>query len=284
MRTISKMVAAMLLLFSFSFCSVQIRNAKTESVKIYGNCAMCEKTIETAGNVGKVAMVDWDKDNKMATITYDSTKTNKSEILKRIALAGYDSDYFLAPDEVYGKLAGCCQYERVNKPTISPSPVMEDHSMHNQEVVDEEKQEVNHFKAVYDNYFDLKDALVKSDEKSAARMAKELSANIMAVKMNELSSEEHTVWMKVLGTLKSNTAIVSSTADLEKQRIAFMEISEKLYDLLQVSKQDYSIYYQHCPMYNDGKGANWLSKENAIKNPYYGSQMLTCGSTIETMK
>jgi len=37
-------------------------------------------------------------------------------------------------------------------------------------------------------------------------------------------------------------------------------------------------------MYNDGKGANWLSTENGVKNPYYGSQMLNCGKTIETIK
>ena len=71
-----------------SYC--QIKNAKTEIVKIYGNCEMCEKTIETAGNVKKVANVEWNKDSKMATITYDSIKTNQDEILKRIALAGYD--------------------------------------------------------------------------------------------------------------------------------------------------------------------------------------------------
>jgi copper chaperone CopZ len=108
MNIISKISAATLLLFSFSSCNAQIKNAKTESVKIYGNCEMCEKTIETAGNIKKVASVDWNKDSKMATITYDSTKTNQDEILKLIALVGYDSDKFLAPDDVYNKLAGCC--------------------------------------------------------------------------------------------------------------------------------------------------------------------------------
>lgn len=57
-----------------------------------------------------------------------------------------------------------------------------------------------------------------------------------------------------------------------------------MYELIKVSKQEKPVYYQHCPMANKGKGANWLSKENAIKNPYYGSQMLTCGSTVETIK
>jgi copper chaperone CopZ len=85
---------------SLTSCEAQVKNAKTETVKIYGNCGMCETTIETAGNVKKVAKVDWDKDTKIAIITYDSMKTNQDEILKRIALAGYDSDKFLAPHDV----------------------------------------------------------------------------------------------------------------------------------------------------------------------------------------
>ena len=284
MNIVSKISAATLLLFSSSSCNAQIKNAKTEIVKIYGNCEMCEKTIETAGNVKKVANVEWNKDSKMATITYDSIKTNQDEILKRIALAGYDSDKFLAPDDVYSILAGCCQYERVKKTAIVSTAVIEDHSMHNQENVVETKQEVNQLKTIFESYFALKDALVKSDGKLVSTLAKDVLANINSVKMEKLSSEEHTVWMKVMSSLKSNTEKIAATTIIEKQRVVFMDLSANFYALLKVSKQDYSIYYQNCPMYNDGKGANWLSKENAVKNPYYGSQMLTCGKTVETIK
>lgn len=284
MNIVSKISAATLLLFSSSSCNAQIKNAKTEIVKIYGNCEMCEKTIETAGNVKKVANVEWNKDSKMATITYDSIKTNQDEILKRIALAGYDSDKFLAPDDVYSKLAGCCQYERVKKTAIVSTAVIEDHSMHNQENVVETKQEVNQLKTIFESYFALKDALVKSDGKLVSTLAKDVLANINSVKMEKLSSEEHTVWMKVMSSLKSNAEKIAATTIIEKQRVVFMDLSANFYALLKVSKQDYSIYYQNCPMYNDGKGANWLSKENAVKNPYYGSQMLTCGKTVETIK
>ena len=284
MNIVSKISAATLLLFSSSSCNAQIKNAKTEIVKIYGNCEMCEKTIETAGNVKKVANVEWNKDSKMATITYDSIKTNQDEILKRIALAGYDSDKFLAPDDVYSKLAGCCQYERVKKTAIVSTAVIEDHSMHNQENVVETKQEVNQLKTIFESYFALKDALVKSDGKLVSTLAKDLLANINSVKMEKLSSEEYTVWMKMMSSLKSNTEKIVATTIIEKQRVVFMDLSANFYALLKVSKQDYSIYYQNCPMYNDGKGANWLSKENAVKNPYYGSQMLTCGKTVETIK
>lgn len=284
MNLISKTLAAMILPFSFSSCNAQIKNAKTENLKIYGNCEMCEKTIETAGNVKKVVTVEWNKDSKMAIITYDSIKTSQDEILKRIALAGYESDKFLAPDDVYSKRAGCCQYERVNKAAVATTKVIEDQSIHYQENPVETKQKVNQLKTIFENYFALKDALVKSDGKSASTAAKDLLVKINAIKMDKLSSEEHSVWMKVLSSLKSNTEKISATTSVEKQRITFMDLSAKLYDLLKVSKQENAIYYQNCPMYNDGKGANWLSKENAVKNPYYGSQMLTCGKTVETIK
>ncbi|MFN7674700.1 DUF3347 domain-containing protein [Flavobacterium sp.] len=274
---------------SLTSCEAQVKNAKTETVKIYGNCGMCETTIETAGNVKKVAKVDWDKDTKIAIITYDSMKTNQDEILKRIALAGYDSDKFLAPDDVYSKLHGCCQYERVTKTTIVKTDVVDDHSSHNHDATTTEKptetsQEVNQLKSIFDNYFALKDALVKSDGKLASSIAKELLSNINAVNMTKLSTDEHTVWMKVMKDLAFDTEHIEETKDAGHQRDHFTSLSKNMYALIKVSKQETPIYYQNCPMYNDGKGANWLSKESTIKNPYYGSQMLSCGKTVETIK
>jgi hypothetical protein len=51
----------------------------------------CETKIEKRTQKN-IAAVDWDKDTKMATLIYDSKITNKDEILKRIALVGYDSE------------------------------------------------------------------------------------------------------------------------------------------------------------------------------------------------
>lgn len=103
------------LLFSITFASAQIKNKKTETVKISGNCEMCKKNIEKAGNLKKVAVVNWDVDSKMATLTYDSSKTNADEILSRIAKAGYDNEKFSATEEQYKKLHTCCQYDREAK-------------------------------------------------------------------------------------------------------------------------------------------------------------------------
>ena len=116
MKSLSKIVVVIVVLLSSMNSFAQIKNAKTETIKIYGNCDMCKANIEKAGNVNKVATVNWNKDTKMATLNYDGKKTNQDEILKRIALAGYDSEKFLAPDDVYAKLSDCCQYKRELKP------------------------------------------------------------------------------------------------------------------------------------------------------------------------
>ncbi len=284
MNLLSKIAIALSLLFTFTSCTTQLQNAKTESVKIYGNCGVCETAIEKAGNLKNEAQVDWNKDTKWATLTYDTIKTNQNEILKRIALAGFDSDLFLAPKEKYGNLTDCCHYDRKHKSSMGRNMNVETNSMQNHLISTEIEQEINQLDGVFENYFTLKDALVNSDPNLASSIAKNLLSKIKEVKMEKLSLEEHTVWMKVTGSLNSNTEVISNSTDIEKQRKTFMNLTANVYDLMKVSKQDASIYYQHCPMYNDGKGSNWLSKENEIKNPYYGSKMLNCGKTLETIK
>lgn len=118
MKSLKKTVMAIILSLSFTVSNAQIKNEKTETVKVFGNCGMCKTTIEKAGNIKKVVKVNWDADTKMATLTYDAEKTNQDEILKRIALAGYDSEKFLAPDDVYNNLHGCCQYDREAKVAV----------------------------------------------------------------------------------------------------------------------------------------------------------------------
>lgn len=282
MKSIAILMAALLLL-PFGTSRAQIKDATTESVKIYGNCGMCKSTIEKAGNTKKVAEVNWNKDTKMATLTYNPTKTNREEILKRIALAGYDSDSFLAPDNAYANLPKCCQYERVSQPkSITEIQHAHQYASNNENAAAE--QQTHPLKAVFENYFALKDALVASDEAQAANHAQSLVAAINSMPMDKLSSTEHTAWMTVLKDLKSDVEHIEATKDIGHQRDYFITLSEKIYQLMKVAQTKTPVYYQHCPMANNGKGAYWLSKENAVKNPYYGSKMLTCGKTVETIK
>ncbi len=75
-NSFKKIMVAVFVLLSITI-NAQIKNSKTETVKIYGNCGMCESIIEKAGSIKKIAKVDWDQETKMATLTYNSKK-NKS--------------------------------------------------------------------------------------------------------------------------------------------------------------------------------------------------------------
>ncbi len=282
MKSIKTILVAITVLLSFTASKAQIKNTNTETVKIYGNCGMCESTIEKAGNIKNIAKVDWSEDSKMATLTYDTIKTNKNEILKRIALSGYDSDSFLAPQTAYSNLPGCCQYDRVAKIAMV-EPVKT-------EVTDAPKnaskanEDVNPLKLVFENYFAIKDALVKTNQNMVSTSATALLSAINEVKMEKLKTNEHNVWMKVLKNIKEDTEQMATAKNVKEQRDYFDTLSKNMYDLIKVSKQETPTYYQFCPMANNGKGANWLSKVSVIKNPYYGSVMLSCGSTVETIK
>lgn len=290
MKSILLMACAVL----FSAASyAQIKNSNTASLKVYGNCGMCKAKIEKAGTEKGVSKTTWNEKNGMATITYDSKKTNPDAVLKKIALAGYDSDTFLAPDDVYDKLHGCCKYNRVKKMAVvapakdTTTSMHNAHAGHNHDEAEKPAttpQQVNQLQSLYDHYFALKDALVKTDAATASAKASAMVTAIAAVEMNKMKMEDHMAYMKVEADLKKDANSISTIKDIAAQRNAFINLSKNMIALIKAAKPSDAVYLQHCPMANDGKGAEWLSKENIVKNPYYGSVMLSCGKTVETIK
>jgi copper chaperone CopZ len=112
MKNLKAILLGLFTVAAFTVGTAQVKNAKTETVKVYGNCGMCKKTIEKAANEKGVTQAVWDVKSNMLTMTYDAKKTNSETILKKVAKAGYDSDLFRANNETYDNLHGCCQYDR----------------------------------------------------------------------------------------------------------------------------------------------------------------------------
>ncbi|MCM4154389.1 DUF3347 domain-containing protein [Gramella sp. AN32] len=288
MKSIFNILIVLLVVLSATSGYAQIKNQKTETVKVLGNCDMCKTSIENAGNLKNVSSVIWNKDSKMAEITFDSKKTNRSEILKRIALAGYDSDEYLAPDNAYAQLAECCKYERQDKePAMAVDhtkmemememtmPSTENHT----DMTMSEIKEISNLDALFNSYFAVKDALVNTNPTTAAAKSSELLTALKALKIGSLKAEEQTTATKVIPSLLEASKNISETKDIGKQREIFKVLSKSMHELISFYNANETLYYQYCPM----QDANWLSKDKTVKNPYYGSQMLSCGSTVETI-
>lgn len=92
---------------------------KTEKIKVNGNCDMCKAKIEKAAkSVSGVSKAEWNKDTKVMTLEFDSDKTTGQDVENAIAAVGYDTQSKKASDASYGKLPGCCKYDRgaINEP------------------------------------------------------------------------------------------------------------------------------------------------------------------------
>ncbi|MDP1622214.1 MAG: cation transporter [Bacteroidales bacterium] len=114
MKTKTIMLVAGLLLFSMT--AMFANEAKTEKIKVYGNCGMCKSRIEKAAkSVKGVIKATWDDEDAMLTVTFDDTKTTTLKIEEAVAKVGHDTDHTKAADKVYNALPGCCQYDRPEK-------------------------------------------------------------------------------------------------------------------------------------------------------------------------
>jgi copper chaperone CopZ len=114
----SKLIIAIIMMvaiFNSFQTNAQSKKAQTESFKVWGNCGMCEKTIEGSLKISGVSKAEWNKETKMITVTFNSKKITLAQIHKNIASVGYDTELETASDEVYNKLHGCCKYERKTK-------------------------------------------------------------------------------------------------------------------------------------------------------------------------
>ncbi|MDD3458761.1 MAG: TonB-dependent receptor [Weeksellaceae bacterium] len=100
----------LLLLFATAI-SIQAQQA-IQKVKVRGNCDMCKENIENAVNSLPGVNGSWDLHSKILTVSYSEDKTSIDKILRRIAEAGYDNEKYSADDDVYRKLASCCNYNR----------------------------------------------------------------------------------------------------------------------------------------------------------------------------
>lgn len=82
----------------------------TASIKVYGNCSMCKKRIETALDYNGIKKAEWNTKTKELSVVYNSAKISEKQIHEIVAKAGHDTDKVKAKEETYASLPFCCLY------------------------------------------------------------------------------------------------------------------------------------------------------------------------------
>ncbi|NDC39975.1 MAG: DUF3347 domain-containing protein [Chitinophagia bacterium] len=138
------------------------------------------------------------------------------------------------------------------------------------------------------DYLRLKDALVATNSVQTKAAAATLAASAQALRTNMAAdSASLAALLASIDTVAFYSTKISSMPDdphCETQRIAFSPLSNSIFELLHnAGVKNAGLYREYCPMALNDSGAYWLSREEEIKNPYFGKKMLECGEVKDSL-
>src|SRR5438874_1134959 len=118
-------------------------------------------------------------------------------------------------------------------------------------------------KSVLDHYLKIQAELAKDSLKGVDEHANAIAKAVKGDDMKMLSPD-----------VAKQAESLAQAKDLKAAREADKPLSASLIKYLTDNKAGKGIYHEaYCPMVK----ASWLQTDKAIKNPYMGKEMLTCG-------
>jgi uncharacterized lipoprotein NlpE involved in copper resistance len=134
------------------------------------------------------------------------------------------------------------------------------------------------------DYYKIKDALVATNDEAASQSAKAFRKTLESIDIKKMDAEQNTFFISLKEKLDYDAEHIQGSPNIDHMREHFITFSDNMWSAVKAfnATNGVVVYRDYCPMYN--KGANWISSEAAVKNPYYGKQMLTCGKITDTIK
>lgn len=144
-------------------------------------------------------------------------------------------------------------------------------------------------------YGKLSELFVNWDSAAVPATAQALVTDLDKLPLDELKKDSGGIYetaVTFVDNAKGELQTIVSEKGIRPQREAFNNLTDNLYQFLNTVKYDREkLYLQECPMaFDDTQAAQWISKEEAIRNPYlglrhptYGKGMLSCGETKTTI-
>jgi hypothetical protein len=140
-------------------------------------------------------------------------------------------------------------------------------------------------KEMVQDYVAVKNALTDGNGAAAAAAAKKMNDVMKKMDKSLFTAEQKEIYDNIEDDLKENAEHIGKNEDkIQHQRDHFATMSQDMYSMVKAFGAGITLFHDHCPMANDGKGAMWLSEAKEIRNPYYGDEMMTCGSVEEMFK
>ncbi len=131
---------------------------------------------------------------------------------------------------------------------------------------------------VFDAYVVAQQALADDDNAAALAGYAHLAEAAGAI-LNDGDVDAPTLVMETLQAIRNAERLTSDAGNIKTARYAFLPVSNALIALLEhyPDAPKTPLVHVFCPMAFDDAGAGWLQRDGAVRNPYFGESMLTCG-------
>jgi hypothetical protein len=124
--------------------------------------------------------------------------------------------------------------------------------------------------AIYPHYVKLTTALVDGKKGESKLIASAIERGAAEVKGG--------------AALQAFARQMLSAPNLGAERHAYAGLSNEFIAMVKkTGVKNGELYRVVCPMANNNEGAAWLSWSKEIRNPYFGKEMLSCGTVEETI-
>lgn len=99
-------------MFTSPLFAQQNPSNRTDTIKVYGECGMCQKRIQKALKLEGIETATWNTETKLLIVNYNPKTISNDAIQKKVAAIGHDTEKYRAETNTYDNLPGCCHYER----------------------------------------------------------------------------------------------------------------------------------------------------------------------------
>jgi hypothetical protein len=147
-----------------------------------------------------------------------------------------------------------------------------------------------------DAYHAMKNAFVDADTAKAKQNAAVFISRLDSIPLAELKKDTAMIFETAsasVNDIRANAQSLLQQTDITEMRKDFGMVTEMMYPAFfkSINYEGPKLYLQNCPMaFNDEQGANWISTDREVVNPYLGKNhpkykgtMLHCGEVKDSI-
>ena len=132
---------------------------------------------------------------------------------------------------------------------------------------------------ILQSYLEIGEALAADTTKGVSTEAERIHKLAAKLDPKRVSGADAKRYEPIPANLGKAAEALGQAEDLLGAREAYKKLSAPILDWASMSKPA-SVNVVYCPMAK----ASWLQRPGAVRNPYYGSEMLRCGRVVSPSK